>query len=132
MAQRCTYLVKIHNIPEGLIVNTYQTCIHLVPTRSTRIWEVKNSKQVMVHGVEDKRQITVAASSATNDKVLPFQIILQGLTSKSLPPLNDGRIACEEKVGMLLSLPTIGQYLTHARSLLIRFFQAVEKHKLKS
>jgi hypothetical protein len=57
---------------------------------------VKNSKHVMVHGVEDKRQITVAASSAANGKVLPFHVIFQGLTSRSLPPLNDGRIACEE------------------------------------
>jgi hypothetical protein len=51
---------------------------------------------VMVHRVEDKRQITVCASSTANGKILPFQVIFQGLTSRSLPPLNDGRIACEE------------------------------------
>jgi hypothetical protein len=96
MAQRCAFLVRVYNIPEGLIVNTDQTSIHLVPTGGARTWEVKNSKQVMVHRVEDKRQITVAASSAANGKVLPFQVIFQGLTSRSLPPLNDGRIACEE------------------------------------
>jgi hypothetical protein len=31
MAQRCDYLVKIHNKPKELVVNTEQTCIHLVP-----------------------------------------------------------------------------------------------------
>jgi hypothetical protein len=81
MAQRCAYLVKIHNIPKGFIVNIDQTSIHLVPTGGARTWEVKNSKQVMVHGVEDKRQISVAESSATNGKVLPFHVIFQGLTS---------------------------------------------------
>jgi hypothetical protein len=96
MAQRCAYLVRIHNIPEGLIVNTDQTCVHLVPTGGPGTWEVKNSKQVMVHRMEDKRQITIATSSAANGKVLPFQMMFQGLTSRSLPPLNDGRIACEE------------------------------------
>ena len=50
----------------------------------------------MVHGVDDKRQITVAASSAASGKVLPFHVIFQSSTSRNLPPLNDGRIACEE------------------------------------
>jgi hypothetical protein len=46
-------------------------------------------------GVDDKRQITVAASSAANGQILPFQVIFQGLTPKTLPPMNEGRHSCE-------------------------------------
>jgi hypothetical protein len=44
-----------------------------------------------VHGIEDKRQITVGTSSSAKGNVLPFQVIFQGLTKRSLPPLNDGK-----------------------------------------
>jgi hypothetical protein len=91
MAQRCAYLINVHNIPPQLVVSTDQTGIHLVPTGGVRTWETKGSKHVNVHGVEDKRQITVGVSSAAIREVLPFQIIFQGLTSRSLPPLIDGK-----------------------------------------
>jgi hypothetical protein len=61
------------------------------PIGGARTWETKGSKHVLIHGVDDKRQFTVAASSAASGEVLPFQVIFQGLTSRSLPPLNDGR-----------------------------------------
>jgi hypothetical protein len=96
MAQRCAYLVKIHNIPQSLVVNTDQTRIHLVPTRGSRTWEEKNSKFVRIHGIGDKRQITVAASSAANGQVFHFQVIFQGLTSRTLPTMNQGRQTCED------------------------------------
>jgi hypothetical protein len=95
MAQRCAYLVRIHNIPQSLVVNSNQTRIHLVPTRGVKTWEEKNSKYVKVHGADDKRQITVTASSAANGQVLPFQVIFQGITPRILPPINDGRLSCE-------------------------------------
>jgi hypothetical protein len=94
MAQRCAYLVKMYNIPPKLVVNTVQTNIYLVPIGGARTWETKGSKHVLIHGVDDKRQFTVAASSAASGEVLPFQVIFQGLTSCSLPPLNDGRHDC--------------------------------------
>jgi hypothetical protein len=78
------------------LVNTDQTGIHLVPTGGSRTWEEKNSKFVRVHGVDDKRQIIVAASSAANGQVLPFQVIFQGLISRTLPPMNQGRQTCED------------------------------------
>ena len=36
MAKKYVYLVKIHNILEELVVNTDQTCIHIVPTCGAR------------------------------------------------------------------------------------------------
>jgi hypothetical protein len=96
MAQRCAYLVKIHNIPKSLVVNTDQIGIHLIPTGGARTWEEKNSKYIKVHGVDDKRQITVVASSAANGHVYhskqSFKVLLQGVC----PPMNDGRLSCED------------------------------------
>ena len=108
MAQRCTYLVKIHNIPQSLAVNTDQTGIHLMPTGGSRTWEEKNSKFVRVCGVDDKRQINVAASSAANGQVLPFQVIFQGLTSRTLLPMNEGRQVCEDERWHLIYILIIG------------------------
>jgi hypothetical protein len=94
MAQRCAYLIKVHNIPQSLVVNSDQTGIHLVPTGGARTWDTKGIKQVRVHGLEDKRQVTVVVSSAATGEVLPFQVVFQGLTSRALPPLNDGKREC--------------------------------------
>jgi hypothetical protein len=38
----------------------------------------------------------VVVSSAANGNILPFQVIFQGLTPRSLPPKNDERVACED------------------------------------
>ena len=54
MAQRCAYLIKIHNIHEYFVVNSDQTGIYLVPTGGARTWDTKGIKQVSVHGLEDK------------------------------------------------------------------------------
>jgi hypothetical protein len=38
----------------------------------------------------------VAASSAANGQVLPFQVIFQSLISRTLLPMNQGRQTCED------------------------------------
>jgi hypothetical protein len=96
MAYRAAYLIKAYSIPEELFVNTDQTGIHLVPTGGSYTWEKKGSKYILIHGADDKRQITVSVSSSAAGNVLPFQIVFTGSTTKCLPPLNVGRIACEE------------------------------------
>jgi hypothetical protein len=96
MAQKVAYLVKAYSVLPSLMVNTDQTGIHLIPTRGDRIWVEKGSKHVLVHGQEDKRQITVSVSSSADGDLLPFQVIFTGTTSRSLPPQNEGRLRCEE------------------------------------
>jgi hypothetical protein len=91
MTQRYTYLIKVHNIPQSLVVNSDQTGIHLVPTAGARTWDTKGIKQVRVHGLEDKRQVTIVVSSAATGEVLFFQVVFQGLTSRALPQLNNSR-----------------------------------------
>jgi hypothetical protein len=39
-----------------------QTGIHLIPTGGARTWAEKGSKHVLIHGQEDKRQITMYVS----------------------------------------------------------------------
>ena len=95
MAQRCAYLVSAHNIPSELVVNSDQTGIHLVPTCGSRTWETKGAKHIKVHGQYHKRQITVAVSSVASGKCLHFQAIFQGITNRSLPKLEGGRLNCE-------------------------------------
>ena len=95
MTQRCTYLVKVHNIHKELVVNSDQTWIHLVPTWGSRTWETKWAKHVKVHEAKDKRHITVTVSLAVDGCCLSFQVFFQGTTTKSLPKLEGGREECE-------------------------------------
>jgi len=49
-----------------------------VPTRGSHIWKTKESKGVIVHGVEDKRQVTIIVSSTThgiNSFVFPNHLL---------------------------------------------------------
>jgi hypothetical protein len=96
MAYRAAYLIKAYSIPEELFVNTNQTGIHLVPPGRTYTWEKRRSKHILIHGVDDKRHITIFVLSTTVGNILPFQVVFTGTTTKCLPLLNDGRIACEE------------------------------------
>jgi hypothetical protein len=53
------------------------------------------SKHVKIQRMVDKCQVTMVVSSASNDNILFFQVIFQGLILGSLPPKNDERVACE-------------------------------------
>ena len=96
MAQWIAYLVKCYNVTCELVVNTYQTKIHLVSEGGTKTWEEKGSKHVVVIGIEDKRQVTIVVTSSLSGNILHFQVIFTGTTSRSLPPMNLGRKTCEE------------------------------------
>jgi hypothetical protein len=73
-----------------MVVNTDQTGIHLVPTGGAHTWDEKGTKHVKVHGMEDKRQITVAVSSSAVGTLLPFQVIFTRTTNRTLSPSNLG------------------------------------------
>ncbi len=91
MAHMVAYLVKAYNIPTSLVINTEQTRVHLVPTRGDRMWETKGTKHIQVLGIKDKRKIKAIVSSSTNGTLLPLQIVFQGTTNHSLPPMNEGK-----------------------------------------
>lgn len=79
-------LVDLYDIPDALVVNSDQTGIPLVPS-SDYTRAAKGAKDVSTHGHGDKRQITVVPSTAANGESLPMQVIYQGKTSQSLPPI---------------------------------------------
>jgi hypothetical protein len=123
MSQRVAYLVKAHSIPPELVVNTDQTGIHLVPTGGAHTWVLKGSKNVLVHGNEDKRQITVSVSSTAAGGLLPFQVVFTGLTQRSLPPRNSGRIGCEDAGWHLTSSNNHWSNLTTCQEFVERILQ---------
>ncbi len=94
IAHRVAYLVKVYNIPMCVIVNTNQIGVHLVPTGRDQTWETRGAKHVHVLGIEDKRQITIVVSSSTERSLLPLQVVFQGTTNHTLPPMNHGRKQC--------------------------------------
>ena len=95
MAQNAAFLVKAYSIPTEIFVNIDQTGIHLIPTSGARSWAKRGSKHVLVHEMEDKRQVTVLVFSSANGNILPFQVVFTGTTDKSLPPRNTSRLQCE-------------------------------------
>jgi hypothetical protein len=94
MAHKVAYLVEVCNIPMCQIVNTNQIGVYLVPTRGNLTWETRGAKHVEVLGIEDKRQITIVVSSSIERSLLPLQVMFQGTTKHTLPPMNHGRKQC--------------------------------------
>jgi hypothetical protein len=76
-----------------------------------------------VHGIEDKRQITVSVSSTAAGGLLPFQVVFTGLTQRSLPPRNSGRIGCEDVGWHLTSSNNHWSNLTTCQEFVERNFQ---------
>jgi hypothetical protein len=96
MAQKAAYSEKAHSIPLSMMVNTDQTRIHIVPSRGARTWSEKRSKHVLVHGMDDKHQITCCVSSTAIGTLLPFQLIFTWTIDRCLPPKNDGHQEIKE------------------------------------
>jgi hypothetical protein len=55
---RLVYAIASSNIHPSLVINADQTMIHLVPGGNQRTYEQEGSKQVSMHGLEEKRGFT--------------------------------------------------------------------------
>ena len=131
MAQIVAYLVKAHSLPPQLVVNIDQIDIHFFPTGGTHTWAQKMSKHVLVHGVEDKRQITVSVSSSVTGNLLPFQLVFTLLTQRSLSPRNIKRVACEEIGWHLTCTNNHWSNMTTCQEFVEKILQPYGEHQLE-
>lgn len=79
--------VATYNIPDQLIINVDQTPSKFVPTENVTMAE-KNSQHVANKGGNDKRGMTLTLAETLDGTALPFQLIYQGKTARSLPATN--------------------------------------------
>ena len=81
---RITNIVKKHNIPPSLVLNSDQT-----PSKYVQVGRFtmapQGSKKVGKVGSDDKRTITLTFTVTLDGKILPFQIIYKGKTQQSIP-----------------------------------------------
>ena len=85
MAKRIGYAMQVYKVHPSLVINMDQTGVHLAPVDS-RTYEATGSKEVMVIGADDKRQITACIASSLDGDLLPLQLIFQGKTNACHPP----------------------------------------------
>ena len=88
MVQSAAFLMKAYSIPMKMLLNADETDIHFVLTSGAQIWAKRGSKHVLVHGMKDKRQVTVSVSSSANDNPLHFQVVFTNMMDKGLPHQN--------------------------------------------
>lgn len=84
---RDAYIVKEEDIPAMLLVNSDQTQAIFAPGDKIT-YAATGSKQVQVHGEDEKRAFTVLVSIASDGTVLPMQAIYSGKTHRSCPSPN--------------------------------------------
>ena len=77
--------VNMEDIPDQLIINWDHTALQYVPV-SHWTMEKKGSTQVLVAGVDDKRQLTIILACSMTGDFLPIQAIYKGKTPKCLLP----------------------------------------------
>ena len=97
MNYRIAYLVKVYNIPPYLVINSYQTGIHLIPSAGGRTWDVKGVKDVKIFGLEDKRQITCVVSSNASGELLPPHLIFTNTNNWCLLKYTAAKTRCLEE-----------------------------------
>ena len=76
--------VIMNDIPEDLIFNWDQTSIHLVPV-SEWTMEKQGTKNIIVTGVDDKRQITLVLVATMTGCFLYSQVLYEGKTARCHP-----------------------------------------------
>ena len=58
-------------------------------------WERKGSKDIKVVGLEDKRQVTICVSLASDGVLLPMKVIFTGKKKCSLPTTVDAKLCLD-------------------------------------
>ena len=81
---RIAYGIKEEDIPPQLLVNTDQTQV-IYAQGSKLKWAQTYSHQVTIIGKDEKHAFTIVVSVLQSDKLLPFQAIYQGYSSRSCP-----------------------------------------------
>jgi hypothetical protein len=81
---RKAYIIKEHDIPAELYVNSDQTQLVYAPG-DKMTWAERGANQVSLTGTDEKRAFTLMVSVASDGTLLPFQAIYQGLTNRSCP-----------------------------------------------
>lgn len=99
---RISQTVASEDIHPSLLVNLDQTGVLLNPTGDMYTYEEKGSKQVGLHGKDEKRAFTSLLSMTAEGDLLPSQSIWPGSKAQSLPSA-DVRKPLEE-LGHLFSL----------------------------
>jgi hypothetical protein len=82
------YVIASANIHPCLVINANHTMIHLVPGGNQSNYQQKDSKQISIHGLEEKRGCTSLLAFTSEGSVLGTQSIWSGRTEKSLPKLH--------------------------------------------
>jgi hypothetical protein len=78
---RKAYIIKEHDIPPELYVNSDQTQVTYAPG-DKMTWADTGAKQVSLTKTDEKRAFTVMVSVASDGTLLPFQAIYQGKTTR--------------------------------------------------
>ena len=66
--------IIMNDIPEDLVFNWDHTSIHLVPV-SKRTIEKQGTKNIIVTGVDDKRQITLVMAATMTGVFIPTNFV---------------------------------------------------------
>ncbi|OSD06981.1 hypothetical protein PYCCODRAFT_1359876 [Trametes coccinea BRFM310] len=97
---RLVFAIRFHRIKPSMIVNADQTGVLLMPS-GKQTYEVKGSKDVIVHAHDEKRQMTVVVASSSDGKILPFQSVWGGSTEASLPAKDAPRRGEADRLGFV-------------------------------
>ena len=79
--------VEKYNIPSSLVLNSDQTPSKYVTVGRTTLVQ-RNTTTVNIAGSTDKRSITATFTVTLDGRILPFQVIYGGKTTRSLPSVS--------------------------------------------
>ena len=79
-----SHIIREEDIPIGLILNFDQTGIVFVQGGKNS-WAPIGSRQVSIHGEDEKRAFTVVTGMSASGELLPFQAIYKGKGLRSCP-----------------------------------------------